>query len=154
MPKTLKREMANYLGAFVKLRKLTGRAKPNGLKYEGFEDFVLKTGTFKRATKPLPEGVEIGEKKMCFENAYRLAMKKDWTYVEGWAESVIPLHHAWCLDDKGRVVDPTWEFEKGRAYWGVEFDMAWVGHVLLESKTWGVFYKPETFKLLEGERDD
>lgn len=45
----------------------------------------------------------------CFNNSMRAALRYDLTYVEGFATSgILPVHHAWNLDEQGRVVDFTW----------------------------------------------
>jgi hypothetical protein len=66
----------------------------------------------------------------CFKNAFRLAMQRpEFTYVEGYAMSVVPMHHAWCVDRTGRVVDPTWrcnEHVTHDIYWGVAFNFDYV----------------------------
>ncbi len=144
--------LKNYLGAIARLREMSGQPKLEGLIYEGYEDLVLKTGEFMTATSPLPDDVQRGEKKNCFANAWNLAIERDWVYVEGWAESVIPMHHAWVLDDEVRIVDPTWDYEDGRAYWGIAFDVSYVSKVLCKSKTHGLFYKRETYHLLRGDK--
>jgi hypothetical protein len=60
----------------------------------------------------MPHDVEPGKRHSCYANAFRLARKRnDLRYVEGYAtvrESRTWLYgHAWCIDDEGRVVDPT-----------------------------------------------
>jgi hypothetical protein len=64
---------------------------------------------------PLPPDVEAGEQHCCFFNAFSLASQRpeSYTYFEGVATyepeaSRWPVGHAWCVDMKGRVVDPTW----------------------------------------------
>ena len=39
----------------------------------------------------------------------------------GYAASLIPVHHAWCVDAEDRVIDATWP-EEGAAYMGIVFD--------------------------------
>lgn len=74
----------------------------------------------------VPDGVEAGTPKQCFRNASQLASRRaDLTYVEGFALSIVPLHHAWCVTEDGVVVDPTWSggngLDPGAAYYGVAF---------------------------------
>jgi hypothetical protein len=42
-------------------------------------------------------------------------------YVEGFALSVIPVHHAWCADEDGNAIECTWQ-KPGLAYFGLEFE--------------------------------
>lgn len=57
--------------------------------------------------------------KRCFRNAYELARRRGLRYAEGFAAGIIPVLHAWCLDDAGHIADPTWR-ERGAVYFGVE----------------------------------
>ncbi len=48
----------------------------------------------------------------CFRNAHALALSApSYRYVEGWAlmPFSIPTHHAWVVDERGQVQDPTWK---------------------------------------------
>lgn len=70
------------------------------------------------------EPVACGPMGECFRNAAWLSRTSKLHYVEGYAVASarlsLPLPHAWCVDDEGRVYDPTWA--EGRAYYGVVFD--------------------------------
>lgn len=48
--------------------------------------------------------------KECFYNAQRAAILEPmrYRYFEGFAVSLIPVHHAWIVTDQGAVLDPTW----------------------------------------------
>lgn len=115
--------------------------------YDGMEDFVLKEGqVFYDFSVLQPKiGVESvispGVPKHCFENSYRAArtsQKKGprLRYVEGWAYNIImPVHHAWCIDEEERIVDVTWCGDDrehsffpppGTGYYGVVFDLDFV----------------------------
>jgi hypothetical protein len=50
------------------------------------------------------------------------------TYVEGYALSVggLVFAHAWCVDDRARVHDPTWPDGAGLAYLGVPFSATYI----------------------------
>jgi hypothetical protein len=65
--------------------------------------------------------------------------REEFTYCEGYAISVIPVAHAWCLDGQGNVVDPTWS---GRLpcsdYFGLAFQTRFLRHQILENKYWGL----------------
>ena len=49
-------------------------------------------------------------RKACYGNAAQLALDKPdkYTYVEGYVlAGIIPVHHAWVVDRRGRVIDLT-----------------------------------------------
>ena len=98
---------------------------------------ILKYGVMMSGS-PRPADVPKEEKQMCFGNALHLALKRNWLYVEGYAESVMPLQHAWCIDDEGRVVDPTWEDAEDRAYLGIPMDPQFVVRLVCEQNYYGV----------------
>lgn len=72
-----------------------------------------------------PQRVEMGhygKPKDCYRNAWELSLD-GLHYVEGYAiagDLAIPLEHAWCVDDAGRVYDNTWR--KGHDYFGMAFN--------------------------------
>jgi hypothetical protein len=84
---------------------------------------------FGRAWRParLPPCVKRGAAHRCFYNALLLASQQpDLSYVEGHADFV---EHAWCVNAKGHVLDPTWPEALGphaKDYFGVAFDTTWV----------------------------
>jgi hypothetical protein len=67
-----------------------------------------------------------------------------YSYVEGYAMGVIPVHHAWCVDKDGNVIDTTWSATErvpgtmrakvGTWYFGVEFDLGYVCSCRYRSK--------------------
>ena len=94
-------------------------------------DYVFKFGRYYEPA-PLPSNFPLMKPNNCFANATHLAVMKRLQYVEGFAFALAGwhlVHHAWCLDAKGRVIDPTWQL--GMGYYGVPFDSAfacrWVG---------------------------
>ena len=97
--------------------------------YVCVEDFVLQHGRAFIRTRPLPKGFPRGGIKECYKNAF-LLMKDNpaLTYVEGYAcfqKSLLLMHgHAWCVDETGEVIDPTWM--NGLNYFGVPFARAFV----------------------------
>lgn len=61
-------------------------------------------------TKFRGSGYRKMRQQMCFANCWFASLIRDeLTYCEGFAYAgLISAHHAWCLDDQGRVVDFTW----------------------------------------------
>ena len=94
----------------------------------------------------LPPDVPRDEAGMCYRNAAQLAETEGWTYVEGVAASErlgIAMFHAWCLDDDGRVVDPTWEEPEQCVYWGIPFAEDFVYELLRHYDLYGFFTADE-----------
>jgi hypothetical protein len=80
----------------------------------------------------------IGES---FWQSLRLSIDAELTFVEGFALSPnkdVALHHAWCTDSNGLLVDSTWG-NTGRGYFGVQFasDYVWERWKVLRSD-WGM----------------
>lgn len=117
-------QLVSYLSQVRAAR--AGMGMSAEFKYAGFEDFLLKHGSFFTPKTTLPDGVRPMGLSQCFENAYRVATRtKAFHYVEGYALGVIPIHHAWLVDREGNVIDPTWvNIGVGKAYIGVEFNLA------------------------------
>lgn len=88
---------------------------------------------------PLAYEVERGQPKMCYVNAYQLAVRNPgrFFYVEGYANAVIPVEHAWCVDRKGRVIDPTPYWEDGKDYFGVKFNLSTLHAIQRITKGYG-----------------
>lgn len=105
--------------------------KQLGYAYAGAVDFVLQHGEeFESA--PIPKEYQLLAPKLCFANALLASELYGLTYVEGYASYLgFPVHHAWNVDDEGRLIDLTWaaiENETARhvpipnsAYLGVRF---------------------------------
>lgn len=115
-----------YCEGMVAVRAMHERAHGTqdewrGLVYAGFEDLLLKHGRF-YVPQELPRKYNRKAMKQCFHNAAALARgsRGQLTYVEGIAAGIIPVHHAWCVDAAGKVVDVTWD-PMGTAYFGVPF---------------------------------
>jgi hypothetical protein len=82
---------------------------------------------------------EMGQKNLCYKNAFNLAQSRGYAYCEGFALplGLIPLHHAWCVTETGEVLDPTWE-RKDVEYFGIALDLTFVTRFILKSQVWGV----------------
>ena len=90
-----------------------------------------------------------GPNKQCFLNSFHAAVENGWEYVEGFATSMIPLGHAWCLDGD-QVVETTWE-TPGSEYRGIVFPLKFVSRTALDTGYWGIFPNDylNNFALLE-----
>lgn len=115
-------ELLAYLQA---VRSVTAVAAE--LVYRGPSDFLLQHGEWHEVVD-FPGGVKRGLPKHCFGNAILLSATKGWKYIEGYAMAPItehdyfPTHHAWNVDDRGKLVDSTW-LNTGLAYFGVVFSV-------------------------------
>lgn len=80
-----------------------------------------------------------GTIKQCFMNAFRLATEEPhkYTYVEGYAANIIPVHHAWCVNRDGHVIDPTWK-DGGKAYYGIPFNVEYVWKMAGRRRIYGI----------------
>ena len=102
---------------------------PKEIRYRSHEEFVVKFG---RTYTPRPFPAKYrkweGEPQACLYNAADLALAfPDLEYAEGFALHAdpridYPVEHAWCVDPKGNVIDPTWHEKVGREYFGVALD--------------------------------
>ena len=101
--------------------------------------FVLKHG---RAFEPrkLPKNLRLhkGRIKGCFRNAAIAALRDpSLTYVEGYAASIIPVLHAWCVDPDGGLLEVTWG-KPGDEYYGIPFQTRFLRRSLLEAGYYGL----------------
>lgn len=103
--------------------------------------FTLKMGRPWRA-QSLPSGFEMGPPRQCYRNAGTLAMANTaLMYVEGYACPVgsIPVHHAWCVDAAGLVIDNTFEDAARSQYFGVPISHGTLVALLEATGQWGLF---------------
>ena len=104
-------------------------------------DFYLLLGRSFRAA-PLPAGVDRGAPQQCYANAGRLAIESlELAYCEGYAlkPGLFPVHHAWCVNVDGQVVDPTWEFDPNTEYLGVALREDFLREMVMGNEVWGIF---------------
>ena len=112
---------------------------PPLLTYPTAAEFLLIHGqAFTPPTRPRPKGMRKGSDKQCFSNATNAAYWDNHRYVEGYATSFIPVHHAWVLDGDGTLIETTWA-KPGDAYFGVVFPQDIVDLSMLLTGFYGVF---------------
>lgn len=87
------------------------------------------------------------KRQRCFENSFVAADRYGLTYCEGFASTgIFPLHHAWCLDGEGRVVDFTWRADEIRSdatkwqYFGISFDLTALAFHMRGKPTWSCLF--------------
>jgi hypothetical protein len=142
-----KEEEMNYpskgIMTYLKVVAEFGRAmkKKKGWVYGSVEEFLAVNGrSFEESILGGSGEVEMGEKQMCYRNAFNLAVENPaFTYCEGYAVAdkvPIPLMHAWTVTEGGNVVDPTWKH--GVAYFGVKLPIWYVHRVIFKTMKWGV----------------
>jgi hypothetical protein len=107
-------------------------------RFATMERFVLKHGVEGRARKP---GRRKGKLKECFKNSTVAAFKGGLRYVEGYAlkPGLIPVHHAWNLDEEGRVIDLTWRDNLAAEYLGIEIDTVTLTRTACRTGYFGMF---------------
>lgn len=89
-----------------------------------------------------PADVKKMPDKECYRNATEVALRRpDLTYVEGFATipevEGLPFAHAWLVDDKGTVIDPTWR-RPGTSYFGIPFTTDYLRQTLVRQKIYGM----------------
>jgi hypothetical protein len=127
--------ITEYLESLTKMMATMRKRELNT--YLCMEDFILKNGQGFNGNR---SKVKLGRSKECFKNAYLLAdSRDDVIYTEGFAtipKLNLPVMHAWCVDKKGCVFDPTWK--DGAEYFGIKFDLKFVRKTILARKKYGV----------------
>ena len=120
--------------------------------------FVIEHGVYFQGT-PLPDYCEKMEAKECFYNCTILSSSTGLTYVEGFVvrkDINFPIHHAWCIDDDGTVIDPTLDDPENCEYFGIplhpdfvleQVEISGMAGILDNYKTKRIYdSSPSTFK--------
>lgn len=103
-----------------------------------FEEWAAEKGVPMTARLSLPSHMVHPKSQMCYWNAWLLYLSSSGRgskqhrydslrYCEGFValpDVCIPVMHGWCVDAKGRVLDPSVEQDRGAAYIGVAFSEA------------------------------
>jgi len=108
--------------------------------FSGPCDMVLRIGVDCEPQASLPPGIVRGEKRKCAMNSAHLAVDRpDLAYVEGYCltDIGIPVEHAWCVDCRLRVVEPTYD-KCGFAYRGIVLDRKWMLRRIISAGHYGV----------------
>lgn len=101
--------------------------------------FILDNG-FTFNASALPNEYEHRTQKECFKNCTHLMIEdSSLIYCEGFAHNIIPVHHAWCVDQDGNVVDPTWKEPENCIYHGVPFKYDFVMEAADKAQSYGIF---------------
>ena len=109
-------------------------------KYKSDEALLLDYGiVFEKLIKPSPIK---GEPKLCYKNCVdAILSRSDLHYCEGYGidkDLPIPLYHAWLVNDKGEVIDPTWLKKRKTIYLGVVFNKEFVLKTLNEIQQYSI----------------
>lgn len=116
-------------------RRNIGRAECLCLVHTCVEDIVLTHGSLRHKHPLRITPAEFGERRLgyCYSNALALALSypERFTYCEGFATVMdIAINHAWCLDEDGFVIDPTWQddtpMSDSAEYFGIAFVLDFV----------------------------
>lgn len=106
---------------------------------KNFYQFVLDHGK-EYTGRRLPSDYRQRTPKECFKNAAELALETGLTYVEGFLFRFVPIHHAWCIDENGNVIDPTVMDPQDCEYLGVPYDLDFVLDFITKAGYYGIMF--------------
>ena len=93
----------------------------------GLHEFLRKHGEF-MAIDPIQPELCSYKSKQCYYFSQLEAAEKNYIYCEGLAvcdKVAFPVFHAWCLNQKRMVIDPTWS-NRGVCYFGIKFNTPFI----------------------------
>ena len=110
-------------------------------KYKSIQSLIMVYGRpfIKKVKSPFK-----GEIKLCFKNCFQALWKyPNFSYCEGYAtddELPLAVSHAWLVNDKGEVIDPTWVGKqyKESSYFGVVFNREYVMEMAEKLRCYGI----------------
>ncbi|UWU27285.1 hypothetical protein N2600_18190 [Rhizobium sp. WSM1274] len=103
--------------------------------YFGPETALLAYGRPMAGVRDRPAYVPAGQKRQCYANCVKAVLpaspgREELFYAEGFATTkpgqLIPMQHAWLVDQQGHVIDPTWGNAHEHLYFGVVFKTSFV----------------------------
>lgn len=108
-----------YLNHIVLAGTLFGWGRQGDGLYRSYEELILDRGRHYDGA-PRPKGMRKQQNKQCFRNTLRLCqIRPGLRYVEGYACGIIPVQHAWAIDEDDRVIDLTWDKPEEASYYGL-----------------------------------
>ncbi|MBW4599714.1 MAG: hypothetical protein KME29_08870 [Calothrix sp. FI2-JRJ7] len=124
-------------------------------KYKSMEKLILEVG---KPYLTIAKNSKLkGTPKNCYENCFNIIRKRqDLIYCEGYASDDIVTFvftHAWLINDKGEVVDPTWQDASNVVYFGAAFNRDFVIDFVTKFKEYGILesdYRQEHKFKIEG----
>jgi hypothetical protein len=110
--------------------------------------FILRNGEEFRSA-PFT-GTRMTPRK-CFSNAAELCGEGPAAYYAegyGWRNDLpIIIHHAWCVDEKGFVIDPTWNDPEDCQYFGFKMKRSELWRRLASQSHYGLLDSGRGFNL-------
>ncbi|MFE6222975.1 hypothetical protein [Streptomyces sp. NPDC057854] len=114
--------LLRYLRTMTQGLPEAGLLRTAGWAYRSPYHLLLAEGR-RHDVGPLPDGTEAMPARHCYRNAALYARSEGFLYAEGFAQPFagddLFLSHAWVVRPDGTALDPTWEWEAGRAYVGI-----------------------------------
>jgi hypothetical protein len=147
----MKKSLLDYLEGMSRLvryslRNTHSEALESGkIIYTGAEEFVLKEGQLMLPPPSNRHKLARGVKKECFKNATVVSMYSRMKYAEGFfvrKSLMIPIHHAWNVDEDGFAVDTTIGWDPEACFYGVVFDPLDLSRLILKNGYYGLLSGP------------
>jgi hypothetical protein len=123
------------------ISKFTDQNLEDDRKFKCFEALVLEYGKPMPSTVRRPKEFRKMAYKECYANSLHLIFENDkLTYCEGYAQHIIPVAHAWVLDENGNVIDVTWKADEVQEteYYGIPFAKPWLMEWIWKTGYYGI----------------